>query len=83
MKQTLKTLSSLAGILLHVVTVLAAVIYLFGVVIWMHAPVVPALLLTMGMALPFLALAWILNRLGRSSSQRLRTKPWYPPQDKK
>jgi hypothetical protein len=69
MEKTLKTLSWLAGILLSVVTVYAAVTDLFGVVIWMHAPVVPALLLTMAMALPFLALAWILRWLGRSSSQ--------------
>lgn len=69
MEKALKTLSWLAGILLSVVTVLAAVIYRFGVVIWMYAPVVPALLLTTAMALPFLALAWILRRLGRSSSQ--------------
>jgi hypothetical protein len=77
MKKILKTLSWLAGILLSVVTAFAAVIYLFGVVIWMHAPVVPALLLTLAMASPFFALAWFLRRLGRS-----RTQPWYPPQDK-
>jgi hypothetical protein len=69
MERTLRTLSWLAGILLTVVTVLAALVYLFGVVIWMHAPVVPALLLTTAMAFPCLALTWILRQLGRSSSQ--------------
>lgn len=83
MKKILKTLSWLASILLSAMTVLAAVIYLFGIVIWMHAPVVPALLLTLAMALPFLALAWILCRLGRLSSQHSRTRPWYSLQDKR
>jgi Kef-type K+ transport system membrane component KefB len=82
MKKILKTLSWSAGVLLSVVTAFAAVIYLFGVVIWMHAPVVPALLFTLAMALPFFVLSWILRRLGRSSSQRTRTQPWYPSQDK-
>ena len=86
MKKILKTLSWFAGILLSVMTVLAAVIYLFGAVMWMHAPVVPAVpavLLTLAMALPFFALAWVLRRLGRSTFQRSRTPPWYPPQDKR
>jgi hypothetical protein len=82
MKKILKTLTWLASILLSLVTVFAAVIYLFGVVIWMHAPVVPALFLTLAMALPFFALAWILRWLGRSSSQRSRTQPWYPQKTK-
>jgi len=83
MKKILKTLSWLAGILLSVMTVLAAVIYLFGAVIWMHAPVVPAVLLTLMMVLPFFALAWVLRQLGRSTFERSRTQPWYPPQDKR
>jgi hypothetical protein len=83
MKKILKTLSWLAGILLSVMTVLAAVIYLFGAVIWMHAPVVPAVLLTLAMASPFFALAWVLRRLGRSTFQRSRIQPWYPPQYKR
>jgi len=67
MKKNLEKLSWIAGVLLNVVTAFAALIYLFGVVVWMHAPVVSALLLTVAMALPFLGLAWILLRLGRSS----------------
>lgn len=68
MRRILGTLSWVAGILLNVVTGFAAVIYLFGVVIWMHAPIASALLLTVVMTLPFFGLAWVLRRLSRSSS---------------
>ena len=56
----------IAGVLLIVITTFAALIYLFGAVVWMHAPVIPLLLLTLAMAVPFLGLAWFLLRLGRS-----------------
>jgi hypothetical protein len=82
MRKILGKLSWVAGTLLNVVTGFVAVIYLFGVVIWMHAPTVPALLLTLAMTLPLFGLAWVLRRLGRSSYQRSRTQPWYPPQGK-
>jgi Kef-type K+ transport system membrane component KefB len=82
MKKIFEKLSWIAGTLLNVVTVVFAVIYLWGVVVWMHAPTVPALLLTLAMTLPFFGLAWVLRRLGQSSYQRLRPQPWYPPQSK-
>jgi hypothetical protein len=70
MKKILGILSWVAGTLLNVATGFFGVIYLFGVVIWMHAPVVPALLVTLAMTLPLFGLAWVFRRLGRSSSQR-------------
>jgi hypothetical protein len=75
MRKIFATFSWAAGTLLKFLTGFAAVIYLFGVVIWMHAPAVPALLLTLAMTLPFFGLAWVLRRLGRSSSQRARKQP--------
>jgi hypothetical protein len=72
MKRFFGKLSWIAGVLLNVVTAFGAIIYLFGVVVWMHAPAVPALLLTLAMALPFFGLAWVLRRLGRSSFAPLR-----------
>jgi hypothetical protein len=82
MKKILGTLSSVTGILLNVVTAFAALIYLFGVVIWMHAPIGYALLLTLAMTLPFFGLAWILRWLGRSLSNAREHNPGIPPEDK-
>ncbi|MEN3278472.1 MAG: hypothetical protein V7631_4262 [Massilia sp.] len=79
MKTLVKTLSRLAGTLVYVFTGFAALVYLFGVVIWMHAPVVPALLLTSAMSAPMLFLGWILLRLGRSADAGAQPQPWYPP----
>jgi formate-dependent nitrite reductase membrane component NrfD len=81
MKTLLKTLSLLAGTLVYVCTGFAALVYLFGVVIWMHAPVVPALLLTSAMSAPLLFLGWLLLRLGRSAEAGAKPQPWYPPRD--
>jgi len=82
MKKILQKLSWAAGTLLNLVTGFAAVIYLFGVVIWMHAPAVAALLLTLAMTLPLFGIGWVLRRLGRSANQRTKPQPWYPPQNK-
>jgi hypothetical protein len=65
MKKIAKKLSLLAGHLLNVVIALVAGIYLFGAVVWMHAPLIPALLLTLVMALPFLGIAWVFLKLGK------------------
>lgn len=67
MEDIAKNLSLVAGVLLSVVITFIAIVYLFGVVIWMHAPAIPALLFTLVMASPFFLLAWILLKLGRSS----------------
>lgn len=67
MKKCFGKLLWITGVLLNVLTVFCAFIYLFGVVVWIHAPAVHALLLTLAMALPFFGLAWFLRRLGRSS----------------
>lgn len=56
----------IAGVLLIVITTFAALIYLFGAVVWMHAPVIPLLLFTLALAAPFLGLAWFILRIGRS-----------------
>jgi len=65
MKKIAKKLSLLAGHLLNVVIVFVAVVYLFGAVVWIHAPLIPALLLTLAMALPFLGIAWVFLKLGK------------------
>ena len=65
MKKIAKKLSLLAGHLLNVVIALVAVVYLFGALIWMHAPLIPALLITLAMALPFLGIAWVFLKLGK------------------
>jgi hypothetical protein len=82
MRKIFETLSWVAGTLLNIVTGFVAFLYLFGVVIWMHAPAVPALLLTLAMTLPFFGLAWLLRRPGRASSQRSRATSWHPRPDK-
>ncbi|WP_072780385.1 hypothetical protein [Duganella sacchari] len=65
MKKIAKKLSLLAGHLLNVVIALVAVVYLFGAVVWMHAPPIPALLLTLAMTLPLLGIAWVFLKLGK------------------
>lgn len=65
MKKIAKKLSLLAGHLLNVGIAFVAVVYLFGAVVWVHAPLIPALLLTLAMALPFLGIAWVLLKLGK------------------
>lgn len=81
MKKILGKLSWIAGTLLNAVTVVLMVIYLFGVLVWMHAPLIPALLLTLAMALPPFGLAWLLRRWGRFAFPRARPQPWYPPKN--
>jgi hypothetical protein len=58
MRKLFQTLSWVAGTLLNLLTGFTAVIYLFGGVVWMHAPAVPALLLTLAMTLPCFGVAW-------------------------
>lgn len=56
----------IAGVLLIVITTFAALIYLFGAVVWMHAPAILLLLFTLALAAPFLGFAWFILRIGRS-----------------
>jgi hypothetical protein len=65
MKKAIGTLLWLAGHAINVATLLAAVIYLFGTVVWMHAPFVAVLLSAAPMALLPLGLAWLCRRAGK------------------
>jgi hypothetical protein len=49
----------------YALTLLCALVYLFGSVVWMHAPVLAALQVTVMMALVPLGLAWLCRRIGR------------------
>jgi hypothetical protein len=55
----------LAGHVINVLTLFAAVVYLFGVVVWMHAPLPGALGVTAAMAVLPLALAWACRTAGK------------------
>jgi hypothetical protein len=55
----------LAGHVINVLTLCAAVVYLFGVVVWMHAPLLGALGVTAAMAVLPLALAWACRMVGK------------------
>ena len=65
MKNAIGLLLWLAGHVVNVLTLLAAVVYLWGVVVWMHAPLPDALRVTAAMALLPLALAWACRMIGR------------------
>lgn len=71
MKKTVGLLLWLAGHVVNVLTLCAAVVYLFGVVAWMHAPLLGALGVTAAMAVLPLALAWVCRTVGK----RLRQTP--------
>lgn len=65
MKNALGLLLWLAGHVVNVVTLFAAVVYLFGVVVWMHAPLLGALGMTAAMVVLPLALAWACRTVGK------------------
>lgn len=70
------TLLLAVGEILRAFTLLAVIVYLFGTVLWMHAPLLGVLMVTAPMALVPLGLAWLCRRLGR----RLRgSRPGRPP----
>jgi nitrate reductase NapE component len=60
-----------AGHLLNAITLLAAIVYAFGCIVWMHAPVVDVVRLTATVALPLIGIAW----LCRKAAHRLRRGP--------
>jgi hypothetical protein len=64
MKRTIGILLWLAGHAIKLLVLLAAAVHLFGAVIWMHAPLLGALVTGMPMALPALGLAWLCSRFG-------------------
>lgn len=64
MKRAIGMLLWLAGQAIRVLVLLAGIVYLFGAVIWMHAPLPGALLAAAPIALPALGLAWLCTRFG-------------------
>lgn len=65
-----------AGVALNVGAALPAAVYLSGTVLWMHAPLGSALLVTFLLTSPILVLGWLLRRTGRSMHKGLRRRPW-------
>ena len=65
MKRTIGILLWLTGHAINLLVLLAAAVYLFGAVIWMHAPLLGALVAGAPMALPALGLAWLCTRFGK------------------
>jgi hypothetical protein len=63
-KKAIGTLLWLAGHIINGLTLFSALIYLFGTVVWMHAPLVGVLLTGAPMALLPLGLAWLCRRIG-------------------
>jgi hypothetical protein len=64
MKKAIGTLLWLAGHIINVLTLFSAVVYLFGTVVWMHAPLVGVVLTGAPMALLPLGVAWLCRRVG-------------------
>ncbi|WP_322402340.1 hypothetical protein [Massilia luteola] len=65
MKKAIGLLLWLAGHAVNVLTLAGACVYLWGVVVWMHAPLAGALGVTAAMALLPLALAWVCTTIGK------------------
>jgi hypothetical protein len=65
MKKAIGYLLWLAGHIVNVLVLWAAIVYLFGAVVWMHAPLPGALRVTAAMALLPLALAWLCRTAGK------------------
>jgi len=66
-----------AGTLLNCATAFCASLYLFAMVIWMHAAVLVAIPVTLLMTAPFLAIGWLLRHAGRKLNPKLGPRPWY------
>jgi hypothetical protein len=71
MHKTLARLASIAGAILIAVASSMALVCLFGAV-WMHAPLIPALYVTLLMTAPPFLLGWALLRTGRPPA-----RAWY------
>lgn len=65
------------GMLLSCATAFFASLYLFAMVIWMHAPALAAIPVTIIIALPVLAVGWLLRHAGRKLNPTLRPRPLY------
>ena len=65
MKKATGTLLRGAGRIINICTLLVLVVYLFGTVVWMHAPLFGVLASTAPVALLPLGLAWLCRRIGR------------------
>ncbi|MGJ7913897.1 hypothetical protein ACI48D_00265 [Massilia sp. LXY-6] len=70
------TLLRCSGRLLYLITILAGGVYALSCIVWLRAPVLSVLLLSTLMALPFLGLAWLLERIGERMSKRKKL-PWF------
>ena len=77
MKKLLGNLLYGTGVALSLGAALLAAVVLFGTVLWMHAPLGSALLVSFVLALPVLALAWLFRRTGRSMHDGQRRRPWF------
>jgi hypothetical protein len=75
MKKAIGTLLWLAGHIVNGVALFTAVIYLFGTVVWMHAPLAGVLLAGAPMLLPPLVLAWLCRGAGRRLRDGLPVLP--------
>jgi hypothetical protein len=76
MKSTLANLMVWSGRLLGLTTGVAALLYAVACIVWLHAPVLKVLLVTVLMALPFFGLAWLLRTLGGRLRGATR-RPWF------
>jgi hypothetical protein len=77
-KKAIGTLLWFAGHIINVLALFAAVVYLFGTVVWMHAPLFGVLQVGAPMALLPLVLAWLCRRIGkrlRDNSPALPASP--------
>jgi hypothetical protein len=64
------------GHLLNILVLLAAVVYTFGLIAWMHAPVSDILqTIAMAAVVPF-AVAWGCRSAGRQRSANCATRRW-------
>lgn len=65
MKQAIGMMLRAAGHIINICTLLVLVVYLFGTVLWMHAPLFGVLAVAAPVALLPLGLAWLCRRIGR------------------
>lgn len=65
MKRTIGILLWLAGHAIKLLVLMAGAVYLFGAVVWMHAPLLGAIVAAAPMALAALGLAWLCRRIGK------------------
>ena len=75
MKKAIGILLWLAGHIVNGLALFSAIVYLFGTVLWMHAPLAGVLLTGAPMLLPPLVLAWRCRRVGRRLRDDLPVLP--------